>query len=180
MTSLHWLESNGGPLALIPRAVLPHWSGVEAPVDATPRAATWRLDPTGPVTDYDRACSIEEYAGVLPVGQGEALILGQEPLPTAWRPNRHGGLFIRWICAESEADVLRLLDQPHDALNWVDEAVFRVTHTPLVLIDAADVGFDLSGPSFELDLSPAAYTVRRGQATDSAGTELLLHRLVRQ
>ncbi|MFD9409780.1 Imm21 family immunity protein [Streptomyces sp. NPDC059989] len=56
-----WLETEGGPFIVVPRAALPHWSGPEG--------------------DYDRACEVIDFVGVLELPDGaEALALGDEPL----------------------------------------------------------------------------------------------------
>ncbi|MEV4558898.1 Imm21 family immunity protein [Kitasatospora sp. NPDC049285] len=51
-----WAESGGGPLVVVPASSLHHWGG------CTPNGSTLG---GGPPDDYDRACAIEDYAGVV-------------------------------------------------------------------------------------------------------------------
>ncbi|MDX3771767.1 MULTISPECIES: Imm21 family immunity protein [unclassified Streptomyces] len=65
--SLTWLETEGGPFIVVPRSALVHWLGTEG--------------------DYDRACEVMDLVGVLALPDGaEALVLGDEPLSTAYLP----------------------------------------------------------------------------------------------
>ncbi|MFD9432040.1 Imm21 family immunity protein [Streptomyces sp. NPDC060002] len=58
---LTWLETEGGPLIVVPRTALPLWPGTEG--------------------DYDRACEMMGFVGALALPDGaEALVLGDEPL----------------------------------------------------------------------------------------------------
>jgi hypothetical protein len=62
--NLKWIESDGGPLVLMSRELLPYWGGYDQ----------FDLDPLDPAHDYGRACSVNDYLGVLPVGPGDALV----------------------------------------------------------------------------------------------------------
>ena len=44
-------------------------------------------DPNDPATDYDRACDVNYYLGLIEIGAGKGLVLGGEPLSTAWWPS---------------------------------------------------------------------------------------------
>ncbi len=66
--SLTWLESRAARFLVVPRTALAHWSGTEG--------------------DYDQACAVmgtEWSPRALPDG-AEALVLGDEPLSTAYLP----------------------------------------------------------------------------------------------
>ena len=70
---LLWFQSNGGPLLVLDQLWLPAWSGYpnsDLPFDA-------------PKTDYARACAVEDVLGLLTVGDGTGLVLGDEPLASA-------------------------------------------------------------------------------------------------
>src|SRR5438128_2525114 len=88
---LRWVQSLGGPLVVLPARHLAAWGGC-----VRPRSAT----------DYDRACGVYGYQGVIPAGAGEALVIGDMPLLTA--PCRLAGIryLVRWLYAPSEAELL--------------------------------------------------------------------------
>ncbi|MFJ8210556.1 Imm21 family immunity protein [Streptomyces sp. NPDC096033] len=73
--TFRWLETEGGPFVVVPHTWLPHWSG---------RAGA-----------YDRACAVMDFVGVLALpGGAETLVLGDEPLPTAYLPEHQ--VLVRW------------------------------------------------------------------------------------
>src|SRR5689334_6022814 len=64
--SMRWIASAGGPLVLLPKLLQPRWQG------------------TGGVpSDYEVACGVEGYAGVIEKAGWRILVLGDEPLQTA-------------------------------------------------------------------------------------------------
>ena len=75
--AMAWIESAGGPLVVLPRSLRSAWMGVAA-------------------DDYDAACSVDGYLGLLRRPWGDALVLGDEPLRTSV-VQRHDGLaIVRW------------------------------------------------------------------------------------
>jgi len=109
VTGLTWIESNGGPLLVLPCSLLSAWRGTDDPSPGEKVEATFRWNPAGVATDYDRACDVSDFAGVIPVGSGEALVLADEPLPTTWLPAGDGGSLARWRFGPDQASVNALL-----------------------------------------------------------------------
>lgn len=86
---MKWIQSTGGPLLLMADALLPSWRGTEQ--------------------DYARACGIDDWLGVLSVGSGNALVLGDEPMQTtAWQEDNRC-LLVRWSYAQDESIVVKHL-----------------------------------------------------------------------
>jgi hypothetical protein len=81
MGHMKWVDSEGGPLVLMGEALLSNWRGCFGPARGS--------------TDYDRACQVDDYVGVIDVGNGKGLVLGDEPMPTAWVPRANGGILAR-------------------------------------------------------------------------------------
>lgn len=184
---LRWLESNGGPLLLVPGEHLPSWDGTEPPADGRQIDAQFRW--TGqntPATDYDRACDVKGWLGLLDVGAGHCIVLGGEPLGTAWQAaagksdDKTRGILIRCVYANSEADVI-------EALKHVPETVWRDTglllslgREPLYLLDAAYPGNELEGDNhMTIELPSGEYTIATAEYEPDSHTSLVLHRLSR-
>ena len=123
------MESGGGPLIVIPEVVLPFWSGADG-------------DETS--SDYDRACDVDGYIGLVPVGDTRALVLGDEPASTAFLPEH--GTFVRWCAADSEDELLAGVPAALEAAVWEPEVHWNVPG-PVVLFDAAWPGPNRSGRS---------------------------------
>lgn len=188
---LNWVVSTGGPLLLVPGEHLPLWGGVEPPADGRRIEAQFRFNgPDEPATDYDRACdvSMAGYVGLLDIGTGQGLVLGDDSNSTAWQPaaaasaggNDTGGLLIRWVYADREADIIAALAHvPQTA--WRDEGlVLSVGHEPLYLLDAACPGSELEGDSsMTIHLPPGRYAIATAEYEPNSHTSLLLHRLTR-
>jgi len=63
-------------------------------------------------TDYDRACAVDGWPGVIMVGAAEALILRHEATWTLiLTPSDAELTIVRSICADSDADLLRDITQ---------------------------------------------------------------------
>jgi hypothetical protein len=92
--------------------------------------------------DYGRACAVADFAGLIDVGAGAAIVLGDYPAPTVWLPERNA--FLRWIAADSDDAILRHAGAVLADLDTKWEEVGAWTTTgPAVLMDAALAGSDL-------------------------------------
>ncbi len=131
--TLKFVESNGGPLIVVPGEVVADWHGVY-------NAQGEFIFETEPC-DYDRAC---HYRAPKPfaiaVGKMKALVLPGS-MPTAWYPVKDGGLFIRWGGADSAAALLQVaLDLP--PAKWRATRIHLVIgqKKSLFLFDSAEDG----------------------------------------
>ena len=186
---LTWVVSYGGPLLLVPGEHLPSWGGVEPPADGRRIEAQFRFSgQDDPATDYDRACDVTGWLGLLDIGAGHGIVLGGEPLDTAWqasaaageRDDDTGGLLIRWVYANNEADVIEALNHVPKTV-WRDEGlVLSVGREPLYLLDAACPGSELEGDDhLKIHLTPGRYSIATAEYEPENHTSLLLHRLAR-
>ncbi len=166
--SVLWFQSHGGPLLLLDRQWLPAWRGYPDPA----------LPYDTPGTDYARACAIEEPIGYLAIDPGAGLVLGDEPMATAWWPDPSlcGGVIMRWRWANDEAAC-------HAALSHLSLLAWSgVTHSlPVptghaVIFDAAYSGERIEA-SLKLELVPRIYGIDTAEYAPDEETALLLHRL---
>jgi hypothetical protein len=127
-----WVESMGGPLIVIPVSALAAWL-------ACAEGGMVAED------DYDRACAVDDLAGVITVGEGgaQALVLGDEPATSCYLPEHRA--FLRWLAADSapglKAAAEAVLADP--ATRW-EECGTWVTDGPAVLMDSAEAGAELN------------------------------------
>ncbi|MFI9804108.1 immunity 21 family protein [Streptomyces sp. NPDC052301] len=141
--ALEWVESGGGPLIAVPEAVLPFWAGADSE----------ELD-----TDYDRACEVPGYAGLLPVGDSAALVLGDEPAATSYLPEH--GTFVRWSAANSESELLARIPAALDTAAWDHELRWDVPG-PVLLFDSAWPGGAADREEhLRIPLAAGSYAVR--------------------
>jgi hypothetical protein len=130
------------PLIVLPVEIAHHWKGIDPPPDAQPREGWKWGEPDGPDCDYDRACGIAGDLGILEVGPGQALILGDMPMITAFLPGPDGGLLVRMGYAESVAAARRAVARVPEDLWQPTEYELCVGAGPLLLFDAGNAGDD--------------------------------------
>jgi hypothetical protein len=175
----NWVESNGGPLLLLSSDLLSSWSGAR-PRIISESDVDWEYDIHSDC-DYNRACKIDDYLGLLQVGSGKGLVLGDEPLSTTWWPSSN--LIVRWRYAESDEEVLKSLSNVASALWQPTGITFSVGKSPLCLFDSAYPGNRVQAQDPEpllVKLSPGEYSLFTAEYGPNADTALLLHRLVRE
>ncbi|MFC9955990.1 Imm21 family immunity protein [Streptomyces nigra] len=135
-TSPVWVESMGGPLVVIPVSALAAWRGCT-------ESGVMAGDATAP-DDYDRACEVDDLAGVITVGENgaQALVLADEPATSCYLPERRA--FLRWLAADSEAGLKAAADGilADPATEWEGCGTW-VSDGPAVLMDSAEAGSEL-------------------------------------
>jgi hypothetical protein len=94
--------------------------------------------------DYDRACAVDDLAGVITVGETGvlALVLADEPATSCYLPERRA--FLRWLAADSEAGLKAAAEAvlADPATKW-EECGTWVSDGPAVLMDSAEAGSEL-------------------------------------
>ena len=123
MDRITWVESGGGPLIVIPVEIAHLWRG-DGGLGLPDGDLSMVWETVRKHTDYGRACGVDDYLGVLAVGPGECLVLGDEPLATTFLPNKDGGLIVRWVHAECEEDVVRAIQVDSRGCLGADTAQF--------------------------------------------------------
>ena len=163
--SPYWIESAGGPLLLLEKSLLPRWHGY-ARNDAT-------------MTDYERACEIADYLGVVRVGSGYGVVLGEEPFSTTWWHCQKSGLslIVRWVYAESEAKIIEALKSlPPD--HWLTTNVeLEIREGELILFDAACPFTEIDN-SLTIKIPQGCYIAETLHYKPNEDTSLILHRFV--
>jgi hypothetical protein len=173
---MKWLRSAGGPLLFLPETLLKKWNGIldESGTDAFEPAG-------GSSTDYDRACAATEYIELIPVGDGAGIILGDEPLPTTWRPpaDRRWGCFVCWAWENAEESVAAAFARFAESDFQATGLIFNMACDRGVLFDSACPGNDVHKDDFlEIDLAHGSYEVQTGFTKHDGRNGLILHRLV--
>jgi hypothetical protein len=166
--SLKWVESSGGPLILLDADLLEQWGGVSAEGDSASGS------------DYDLACSVNDYLGRIAFRDRDALVLDDEPLPTAWYEMGEvaHGLLVRWVHADDEASAVAALSDLQ-GLEW-EAADFEVhfSQNNQVLFDAACDASEVGKDLLRLTLPMGRYRVETAHLAPDPKTSLLLHRFV--
>jgi hypothetical protein len=92
---LTYVETEGGPFILLPLELKKAWKGTG--------------DDDEDDGDYERANAFLSTVGVLDVGEGQALILGEAEV-TAFRETADGGVFIQRVYGDESGEVIAAVD----------------------------------------------------------------------
>src|SRR3954469_24678614 len=104
MTQGKWIESGGGPLVVVARAAASRWKGASS-------------------EDYDLACAVEDYTGVIDGEFGQAWVLNDEPLRTCVLELPAGLAIVRWRYAPDEPVLLASVQQFQPSAQQIVESV---------------------------------------------------------
>jgi hypothetical protein len=173
---LTWINTAGGPHLVIPERYAPAWEGCFVPSGGRVIEATFRCNPNGPATDYDCACNVSGWLGVIRVGRSQAMVLSGDDTQAAYYHWGRGHFILSWLYAESETE---LLDHFHDVqatLPVEEEAVFRHPGGKVFLMDSVDLPGRWMGPHAEFQLPRGRYLVETGHS-ETESTYLIVHRL---
>lgn len=183
---LIWVNSDGGPLIVIPVEIAHYWRGCETGMPLTGDPETNR-ETIQAKTDYGRACGVDGYLGVLNVGDGTCLVLADDPMQTTIPPTNADALIVRWMYAKSEDQVLRAVRSvPEDIWEATPHRV-SVYSSGLLLFDSSFPGDDLpstwrdgmNAPWLKVPVPRGVYKVDFADYQPNDSTRLILHRLRR-
>jgi hypothetical protein len=185
LDAIKWVSTGGGPLIMIPVEIAHYWRGCSSsnswPDTADPlkiwEAMRW-------YTDYGRACGVVDYLGVLAVGPGHCLVLGDEPMQTAFLPSELDWLVVRWVHAECEDDVVRAIQSISENVWKVTPHRIHVGSAGLLVSNSAFPGDDLPSeaergtvPWLKLAIPSGTYEIDFADFEPDQRTRLILHRL---
>lgn len=171
---LPWLNSAGGPLILLERESGPYWMGnLETAESRRGEGATHP-------TDYDRACGVEDYVGLILVGPSQALVLNDEPMQTTWWPlDKSNGMLVRWRWATNEDEVFAVMSNIPTNV-WEDTGLnLRFSNGDLILFDSA-YHFNEIESSISIRLEAGLYSIQTAEYRPTPTVSLVLHRLTAQ
>ncbi len=175
--AFEWI-TEGGPLLLLSEKYLDDWEGTEKPSNGRVVDARFRWNPDNAfATDYDRACDVEDFLGVIDVDEGQGVVFGDEPLLTTWLPSttEDGGMFVRWVEAESETDLIEFATSflPTD---FQDTPVsITVEDSDLILFAAYEAGRDNFDVRLRISLTNGHYKFSTLYVSDRLTTVLCHH-----
>lgn len=158
------MNSEGGPLICATPAAGTNWRGTNASSIGDTR------------TDYARACDVFEYLGVVPCDSSEALVLGDEPLQSAFTIAGGEVAIVRWVACVSDERAAEVIASLPPQLPEIGEVVqISVRESQLFLFDAA-----LDKPSaiepHSVAVKPGRYTVTTEIHKRDQEFEFLVHR----
>lgn len=167
---MKFVQTSGGAFILLPLELRKDWNGAGD-------------DPDDPKSHYARTRPFAGKLGLLKVGKGTALILGN-PVETAFVPlPEAGGVFVQRAVGEDEEDIAEAVEEALEASDWTRSDVsFEVGDKGrLALMDSYDTYADTEKEDrIEVALEPGRYTIDvRDVKDEEAGLDLHLVRVLK-
>jgi hypothetical protein len=149
---LNWVQTFGGPHIVLPSLLSNSWEGSNVPANGRIVEANFRYNPTGPATDYDRACDIKNWSGIITVGNGSAIVLGGDLTIAAYYNYDGNHYLLRWLYAPNESSLLTHFHDVREKLSAAESFHFKHPGGLMYLMDSADVAGSFVGEysTFEL------------------------------
>lgn len=167
---MRWISSTGGPLILMDQRFTNDWHGIDVPETNSSTNMSQ--------TDYERACGVDDYIGQISVGNGSAVVLGDEPMQATWMAgNTSGGTIARWRYARDQQSAERAVGHVPDSVFEATDVSFN-TQGDLILFDSAINGQSLRPEEALLIRIPGGtYVIETADYSLDEDTALVLHRL---
>ncbi len=184
MHSLRWIHSAGGPLILISESSYKLWSGIlkrSSYLDKKIEDADDFLD--ADEADYGKACLIQDYLGLINVGDDAVLVLGDEPLLTTIYNSADAKVVIaRWYYGEDEQLVESYLNtiDLNSIDNWEFALILNLSSDKQYLFDSACSASMLDKGNNEfmtINIKPGEYKIWTSIYEPEEKTKLIIHKL---
>lgn len=161
-----WITSTGGPLVLMEKDAARTWLGVLG-----------SSDPGEDRSDYERACSVDDYVGLIFSNGTPVIVLDQEPLFTTWYPKSLSeGIIVRCVWSNDLQDAETAFSRFDSLGDWEHSDIVVDLPSELVLFDSSSSGYELD-ETVDIKLEPGKYAVQTLFFDADSETRLLLHKL---
>jgi len=171
---MKWVRSAGGPLICVERDLVSSWCGILGnSVNTPPSKAA--------LNDYERACSVSDYLGIVEVANKCALILGDMPLETTvCYLSPESLLLVRVFYIDPNVDLLQLLKSQSNIIfdEPIESIAFEIESGQMIIFDSAALGVRLGEESLSFDLPPGHYQILTQVFEPDSRTSLLVHKFV--
>jgi hypothetical protein len=162
--TLEFVETEGGPFILLPLEHKKSWNGTGDEDEGIP-------------SDYDKAEKFVTTIGTLPVGKGQALILGTAEVTAYWQLD-DGGVFIQRVFGDEDDDVIAAVEKALPEAKWKKTKVtFDSGKGKLALFDSAYSYEDADEDErLKVAITPGKYAIET-RDVKAKGVEVSLVRL---
>jgi hypothetical protein len=155
-----WIFSAGGPLVLLQSSIIDAWHGVLG-------------------EDYDNACAVTGYTGVLRKERRDVLVLADEPMQTTHFNNGVEDFLVRWVYGPDEETVAGTFQNMRHVLkDWIERVTLEIVDDGQVIIDSGADGLKAT-ERLELSLLPGKYVIKTFDYDPSPEVSLVVHQLIR-
>jgi hypothetical protein len=171
MSEFDYLACDGGPHLVLPKELSRQWKG-----------ASSVLAVLNPASDYGRACAAttNQHMALLPVGNGQAIVLANPPL-SAWGRSPEGWIDIydleAWADTNTDALIRRAVTATPTSAMLDSGKVITLTQPGLILLFAGDKPGITSYGEYPIAIDPGSYRILEGHYKVGQKDEVYVYRL---
>ncbi|GKS92853.1 Imm21 family immunity protein [Acidovorax sp. SUPP2539] len=159
-----WINTNGGPLVGASGNVISHWKGVDGSSSSVDAGI-----------DYDRACSIIDFLGVVDCGGFPVVVFGDEPLQSTF-VHCNDKLVVRWVsCKSYEVADKVLLEVPEQLPQLQEKLSYSQNDNIFKFFDSFFDGAQ-GKEEGQFDLAQGDYVLTTELYKDEGQYEFIIHR----
>lgn len=115
----NWIESEGSPFIIMDKENAEKWTGLES--------------------DYELACNVSDYIGLIHLDNYNVIVLGDEPMPIKVIINENEIIIIRWMNAPDDNSVNEVIKHfDFSSLPTIEECDVNWNSNNLVIFDSVD------------------------------------------
>jgi len=168
---MEWIASDGGPLICLGHSTILSWKGVDG-------LSEHKYHKKGYRNDYERACDIKDYLGVIPILSSNGIVLGDMPLDTTVLTGKNGlPLIARAFYSEPLTDIASVLVGEMDPENTteVESVSISVDEKNWHIFDSAYPGYIGLKRCLSIALPAVELCVKTFEYKPDSRTFLLVH-----
>lgn len=171
MSEFEYLASDGGPHLVLPKELSGEWKG-----------SSGFLFLLSSKNDYSRACAAttNQLMALLPVGHGQAIVLGNPPL-SAWGHSPEGWIDIynlqAWADTNTDALIKRAVtNMPTSGMKDSGKAI-TLNQPGLILLFAGDKPGNTAYGEYAIPIDAGSYRILEGHYKPQTNEEIFIYRL---
>ncbi len=182
INNLRWVECDAGPHILLEKRLIASWEGVNKPRNGRIVNAKFRYrEESDPATDYDRACDIEDYIGLILVGDGNGLVIADDVPRSTWIPayDQKGGYLVILNYLEegtSDTTIINTIREAEEECFEPTDLKFTVQDNTLYLFAACDNEPNWVYGFSEIKIEPGTYTIDTIERHNFGNCSFRVHR----
>jgi hypothetical protein len=164
------ISSNGGPLLMLERELLPHWGGIDNVGGVMPQ----RVD-RKPLTDYERACNIRGWISPLKVLVGSGVVFWGDELGLGLERENYSAFFAVRIYYEIDDLEEHIKFAKENPNCFKKEFDILISSSNAIVFDSAAPGVEVRKNYLEIDIVPGPYEVLTYEQK-APGAEIVFHK----
>jgi Immunity protein 21 len=171
MSEFEYLASDGGPHLVLPKELSGKWKG-----------SSGFLFLLSSKNDYSRACAAttNQMMALLPVGTGQAIVLGNPPL-SAWGHSPEGWVDIYNLQAWADTNIDALIkcavsNTPTSEMKDTGK-IIKLNQPGLILLFAGDKPGNTAYGEHDIPIDAGGYRILEGHYNPQTNEEIFIYRL---